>query len=232
MRPACALTASLLTLLAACSRPETPAITTSNSPSSEDPARPLPSPLPEVVARVDGQPIFFAQIVPMARREMQADDDAYEESDRNRVVRRALQRYIDRELLFKEARSRGISADQRALDWAYDQARREHPDEEAWVAFLAQEGLDPQSFKTEMRVQHTVSALLREEVGEVPVSEEEARSAYEAESADFVSPGATAPPFDEVREEVKRILRQRQLDEVTSRLLEKLRARARIETFL
>ncbi len=232
MRPACVLLASLLTLLPGCSRTEAPAAGALGSSPPEDPARPLPSPLPEVVARIDGQPVLFAQIVPMARREMEADGEAYEESDRNRAVRRALRRYIDRELLFQEARSRGIRADQRALDWAYDQARREHPGERAWVAFLAKEGLDPKSFKTEMRVQHTVSALLRAEAGELPVSDDEARSAYEADSAEFVGPGETAPPFDDVAEEVKTILRQRKLDEVTNRLLERLRARARIETFL
>jgi len=48
----------------------------------------------------------------------------------------------------------------------------------------------------------------------------------------FVPVGQTPPPFDAVRDEVTAVLRQRRLDEVTNRLLEELRARARIETFL
>ena len=232
MRVACALLVSLPMLLAACSRPETPAATASPSPTSADPGRPLPSPLPEVVARVDGQPILFAQILPMAFREMEVTDEEEGESGRNRGVRRALERYIDRELLFQEARSRGISADQRALDRAHDRARQDHPDDEEWTAFLAETGLDPRSFKTEMRIQLTVSALLEAEAGGLPVDEDEARSLYEENPMAFLPAGQNPPPFDAVREEVTAALRQGQLDEITNGLLGKLRARARIETFL
>ncbi len=232
MRAAWVLLASLPTLLVACSRPETPLATASPTPASTDPARPLPSPLPEVVARVDGQPILFAQIIPMARREMDANDGEEGERGRNRAVRRALQRYIDRELLFQEARSRGIRADQRALDRAYDQARRDYPDDGAWKAFLAEAALDPQSVRTELRIQHTVSALLEAEAGGLPVDDDEARAAYEDDPSAFVPAGQTPPPFDAVREEVTAVLRQRQLDEITNRLLGELRAQARIETFL
>jgi hypothetical protein len=187
--------------------------------------------MPEVVARLNGEPIRFAQIVPLARREIDADDEGHEESGRNRAVRRALERYIDRELLFQEARSRGIRPDQRALDWAYDQARKEHPDDRAWESFLAESALDPRSFKTEMRIEHTVSALLDAEAGAFP-SDDEARKAYEASPGDFVPPGQVPPPFDEVREEVKARLRRHQIDEVGRLLLNGLRARARIEIFL
>jgi hypothetical protein len=236
MRSVSAVLVSLLMLVAACSRPEPPAATASPGPGSKDPSRPLPSPLPEVVARVDGRPILFAHIVPMARREMDAEEEAETEVEaevvRNRAVRRALERYIDRELLFQEARSRGISADQRALDWACDQARAAHPDDEAWAAFLAEEGLDPQSFRTEMRVQHTVSALLAAETAGMAIDDDEGRRAYESDPQAFVPPGQSPPPYDAVGDEVKTVLRQRQLDEVTRRLLEALRAGAKIETFL
>ena len=233
MRLASLLLASILTVLVACSRPETgSAVTASPSPASTDPARPLPSPFPDVVARVDGQPIRFAQIVPMARREMANLPEEERESSRPVAVRRALERYIDRELLFQEARSRGISADQRALDHSYDRARLEHPGEEEWVAFLAEEGLDPQSFRMEMRIQHTVSGLLQAETGGAPVGDDEARSAYEANPSAFVPADQAPPPFDSVREEVTAVLRQQRFEEITNRLLQKLRARARIETFL
>jgi hypothetical protein len=185
----------------------------------------------EVVARVNGEPIRFAQIVPMARREMESDPEAVGESGRNRAVRRALERYIDRELLFQEARARGIAADQRNLEWTYDQARQEHADDEAWEAFLAEEGLDPQAFRTEMRIQHTVSALLEAERG-APTGDDEAREAYEADPSAFAPEGQPPAPFDVVRERVKGVLDQRRLAEVTKRLLEDLRARAKIEVFI
>lgn len=230
MRLAAALLAPTLTLLVACAPPEAdPAA--APSPASTDPARPLPSPLPEVVARVNGESIRFAQIVPMARREMENDPEAVGESGRNLAVRHALDRYIDRELLFQEARARGIVADQRTLEWTYDQARQEHADEEAWEVFLAEEGLDPQGFKTEMRIQHTVSALLEAE-GAGAVGDDEARRVFEANPSAFTPAGQPPASFEAVREQVKGVLYQQRLSEVTRRLLEDLRARARIEVFL
>jgi len=233
MRLLGALLVSTLALAPACSRPEAdPVAEGGPSPASLDPARPLPSPLPEVVARVNGEPIRFAQIVPMAGREMENDPEAVGEGGRNRAVRRALERYIDRELLFQEARARGITADQRTLEWTYDQARQEHADDEAWEAFLADEGLDPEAFKTEMRIQHTVSALLEAEAGGVPVSDDQARAAFEANPSAFAPPGQPPPSFDAARDLVKAALRQQRLSEITRRLVGDLRARARIEIFL
>ena len=232
MRLLGAILVSTLALAPACSRPEgDPVAEGTPSPASLDPARPLPSPLPEVVARVNGEPIRFAQIVPMAGREMENDPEAVGESGRNRAVRRALERYIDRELLFQEARARGITADQRTLEWTYDQARQEHADDEAWEAFLADEGLDPEAFRTEMRIQHTVSALLEAEAGG-EVTDEEARRAFEADPSAFAPPGQPPEPFEAVRQRVKDVLYQGRLAGATRRLLDGLRARAKIETFL
>jgi hypothetical protein len=215
----------------ACAGPGGDSGSSADATATLDPSRPLPSPFPEVVARINGQPIRFAQIVPLALQELErlpADEQA---AGRPAAVRRALERYIDRELLFEEARSRGIRPNQRDLDWAYDQARREHPDDEAWRTFLAESGLDPRTFKTEMRIDHTVSALLEAEAGAWP-SDDEARRAYEAKPEDFVPPGPGPPPFDDVRDQVKTLLRQQQIEEVSRLLLEDLRGRARIETFL
>jgi hypothetical protein len=91
------------------------------------------------------------------------------------AVRRALERYIDRELLFQEARARGFTVDERRLAWAYDQARQEYPDDAEWEAFLAEEGMDPQALRTEIRIQKTVGALLEAEARQAGVSDGDRR---------------------------------------------------------
>lgn len=154
-------------LFAACSGGPAPA----PSPVSTDPGRPLPSPVPEIVARVNGQPIRIGQILPIAKAEL--DKVSLTERDRKKpeVLRRALDQYVDRELLLQEAMARGIQADSREVDWAYDQMRREHADEKAWADFLGAQGMDPQGLKAELRAQHTVAALVEQEVRAVPVPE-------------------------------------------------------------
>ena len=146
-------------LLAACSGAPTP----SPSPASRDPRRPLPSPVPEVVARVNGQPIRIGQILPIAKSELEKVSVPDRDRMKPEIVRRALEQYVERELLLQEALARGIQADSREVDWAYDQLRREHGDEAAWNTFLVGQGMDPQSFRGELRAQHTVAALVRQE---------------------------------------------------------------------
>ncbi len=152
----------LVLLPVACSRG--PAKAPSPSPAAAD--RPLPSPVPDVVARVNGQPIRIHQILPMAKAELDRVSVADRERKKPEVLRHALQQYVDRELLVQEALARGVEADSRQVDWAYDQMRREHADEAAWEEFLAGQGMDPQSFRAELRAQHTVAALLDQEVRE------------------------------------------------------------------
>ncbi len=147
-------------LLAACSGAPAP----SPSPADADLARPLPSPVPEIVARVNGQPIRIGQILAMAKSELDRVSVADRERKKPEMLRRALGRYVDRELLLQEALARGIQADSREVEWDYDQMRREHADETAWAEYLAELGMDPQSFKAELRAQHTVAALVEQEL--------------------------------------------------------------------
>jgi SurA N-terminal domain len=216
-------------LVAACSGAPAP----SPSPASTDPGRPLPSPVPEVVARVNGQPIRIGQILPIAKSELDRVSVADRDRRKPEVLRRALEQYVDRELLLQEALARGVQADSRQVDWAYDQMRREHPDEKAWADFLAEQGMEPQSFKAELRAQHTVAALVEQEVRAFPVPEAVARAAFEADPEAFGPAGAKAPPeFEAVRGEVEDAVRQAQRTAIHDALLGRLRGKARIELLL
>jgi hypothetical protein len=149
-----------------------------------------------------------------------------------RVLRLALQRYIDQELLLQEALARGVEADTRTIEREYDQARQEHPDEGEWTEFLGRLGFDPQSFKAALRIRHTVAALIEQEAEVGPVGDDEARDLYEANPAAFATPGAPPPPFEAVREEARERVRQQKQEEFAAELVAELRTRAEIETFL
>ena len=138
--------------------------------------KPLPSPVPDVVARVNGQPIRLAQLVPIAKSELKHVRPAEPDVRKAEALRRALAQYVERELLVQEAIARGVTADQRSVDWAYDQARGEHKDDAEWAKFLAGEGTDPRSFKAELRIQGTIAVLLAREAQARGLSPDDARS--------------------------------------------------------
>jgi hypothetical protein len=178
-----ALPTVLALILAACSRPAG-APASSPSPATLDPGRPLPSPMPEVVARVNGEPIRLERILPMAKAELDEVKEAERERKMPEVLRHALRRYVDRELLVQEAVARGIEADSRQVEWAYDQLRRDHADDAKWAQFLAEQGLDPGSLRAELRAQHTVTALLEQELRQVTGEGGEASPERRAEIQD------------------------------------------------
>ena len=218
----------MLLLLASCSTAPAPDSAAAPGAATPDPARPLPSPLPDVVARVNGQEIRIRQILPLAKAAL---DKVSAESEREKrkpqAVREALDKYVDRELLLQEALARGIAPDTRDVDWSYDQLRREHVAEEAWAAFLAEQGLDPQSIKSELRIQHTVAALLAREVQGSPVPEAETR-APSRRTRRASAPGAAEP---RLRGRAGRGGDNKAV-EIQAALVARLRARAKIEIYL
>jgi hypothetical protein len=158
----------------------TPAATSTPAPAATtdaELARPLPSPVPDVVARVNGQEIRLVELLPLAKAELRRPSVAEPKQREAEALRRALQHYVERELLVQEALARGVTADQRLVDWSYDQARREHPDDAEWAHFLAGEGMTSQSFKTEVRVRQTVAALVEAEARAHGLSRDAARAA-------------------------------------------------------
>jgi hypothetical protein len=198
-----------------------------------DMARPLPNPLPAVVARVNGRPIALAEILPLAKLALTRLPEPEREKSLPSVLRTSLQSYVDRELLLQEALARGLSADRHAVDWAYDQARQRYPDDAAWTDFLARQGATPQSFRAELRAQQTIAALVEQELLMVPVSAEEVRAAYDANPLGFGPAGATTPPsFESVRGDVENALRLSKQGPVLAALAARLRARARVELLL
>ena len=115
------VTLAILTL--ACSAPppkDAPPSTPPASPTpTPDPDRKLPEPLPSIAARVNGQPIPMAGVHKLAKKGTSTHGKV------PLAYRQAVQELVDRELLFQEALDRRLSADDAAIQKAYDEAKDE-----------------------------------------------------------------------------------------------------------
>lgn len=227
-------------LAAGCSReaaPPPPSPTPAPSATPADLMRPLPSPLPAVAGRVNGEDIPIRNVAIMVEESIQLG--RLEEKRRNELYRLALDQLIRRELLLQEAGARGVKADDLQVQRAYDGMRGQHKDEAAWNEFLRRRGLDDNALRAELRVRHTVQALLEREARERPLSatDEEARALYDATGASQfggaggASPGVK-PPFEQVKEQARQEVVRRKHLEAAERYVESLKARAKIEKFL
>ncbi len=176
MRSLAAILCCALLCGTACSRPKE-AASSGASPSAGAGSRSAATPLPDVVARVNGRAVRLTEILPLAWAKLRRMPVATQEQRKLEVLRQALQEYVERELLLQEALARDLSADARAVDWSYNQLRQTHPDDAEWAKYLAGEGLNPQSLKAELRVQQTVAALVEREAASRGVPPDEARKA-------------------------------------------------------
>ncbi len=222
----------LLLLVAACSgAPRPPETASSGEP--QDLSRPLPLPLPDVVARVNSQEIRIHQILPLAKASLDRVSVSEREKRKPEAVRQALEDYINSELLLQEAIARGIVPDTRDVEWHFDQIRGQYPAEEDWLEFLSGQGMDAQSLKAEVRAQAMVALLTAKEIETWPVPEDQARAAYAANPRGFGPAGVEqAPSFEAVRAEVEQAVRRMNAVEIQAALLARLKARATIERYL
>ena len=170
-----------------------PAAAASTAPTAEpgappeiDRVTPLPTPLPELAGRVDGQPVPLRMVRVLADQFGRQTGRAGP-AEEPALYRQALQQAILRELLFQEAVKRKIAAPDAQVEQAYNQARVRFKDDKAWAAILADQGLDPQSFRNELRVQQTIQTLMSQVVdqAQAPVTDQEAMAFYESKPAFF-----------------------------------------------
>jgi parvulin-like peptidyl-prolyl isomerase len=182
----------VILVAAGCSRPAAPLASASADPSPQaapgappaiDRVTPLPSPLPDIVARVNGEAVSIRQVLGLARKALQHSKER--EKDTPGAVRQAMHQYIERELLFQEAMARGISADTRRVEAAYDEVRGGFKDEQRFAESLADQGLDTKAFKQELRVQETVNAFIARVTTATTVTEEEVKTYFDAHARAF-----------------------------------------------
>jgi hypothetical protein len=198
--------------------------------------RPLPSPLPLVAARVNGQEISIRNVAIRVHESIELGK--VDQARRNALFREALDEEIRRELLFQEAQARGVTAETKAVQQAYDQLRGHYPNDEEWKAFLKSRSLDDDLYRVELRIRFTAEAMLAAESAEhqVSVTEDEVRALYDrTPAAAFLEKGASPqpkPPYESVSDFLRQEVLSQKHAEASKRFVDGLMAKAKIEKYL
>jgi peptidyl-prolyl cis-trans isomerase C len=210
------------------SPPPSPAAAVSPVPSAEpgappeiDGVTPLPKPLPEVAARVNGQPIPLRTVRMIVEQSGRGAGAGAEEPH---AYRQALQQAIVRELLSQEVARQKVAAEDAQVEQAYKEIRARFKDDKAWVDMLKGQGQDPESFRKELRIHFAIQALLAKVAAAAPTqaTDQEAQAFYDSHPASFESgervrashilvripEGATAAAKDEARRKADALLQR------------------------
>ena len=150
-----------------------------------------------------------------------------------RLREQALEQLIAKELLWQEARRRGIEVDEASVQARLAELRRAFPEHDGFARALANAGFDEASFADYTR--HEIAAqqvwLL---LGQIEPPTDEAVRAFEQERRQATANGSNQPVASPVEQEQgfassKNLLFERQQAQARQTALQRLREEARIE---
>jgi len=161
--------------------------------------------LKEVVARVDGNPIYRRDVNRWilenenpATNSGSADEKPVSKDDRRAAARQlrreTLESLIDRELLNREAARRGLRADEKKIEEAWtmmlrDSSKGQDSPDEQLISDLKKSGFTPDQYKEELRKQARVRLLKKQMFPPADaISDEDIERCYKRYKSRFVAP--------------------------------------------
>ncbi len=194
--------------------------------------------IPDVVATVNGDEItrdeFVSIYEPQFEQMAGQAEMSGEPVDQDQLKQETLDLIIDNRLLVQEAESRGLTATDEQIDEmlsTYATNSGVESPEEYLAQLEEQQGLSADVVREQIADGVTVEALVDDEIGDQPASEEELRELYDQAVA---SQGEEAelPPFEDVRPQLEEQVQAQKQQEVYQTLVDAAREDAEIETHL
>ena len=161
------------------------------APAAPEPIKPFPATLPDVLARVDGEAVTradFEQFI--SQMEMNAGQPVPKEQ-RDEVYRKALDQLVTIKVLTREVSSRGVKADEKAVDDQMQKIRSQFPSEDEYKKALASRRVTPEKLRADMLTEARINAMMETEAAGGPaVTDAEIREFYEKNPERFKQPEA------------------------------------------
>jgi peptidyl-prolyl cis-trans isomerase C len=159
--------------------------------AAEDPDKPVPETLPDVLARVDGEAITKAEFEQhITQMEVNAGQQV-PKAQRNEIYRKALDQLINIKVLKKEVRSRKLDADETAVNDQIQKIRQQFPSEEEYKKALASRGVTPEKLRDDMRDESRINKMMEvEAAATTAVTDAEIREFYDKNPDKFKQPEA------------------------------------------
>lgn len=153
---------------------------------------PLPAPVEEAVAWVNGEAISQADLdreVTLETRKLTQNGEEVPEEARLQLETEALDTLINRVLLHQDSTRQGFTVEPAEVDQELARFRGQFPDEQAFLDILAQFKQTPESFRRDIERGMTVQKMIDSEIAPgVRVGEDDIQAFYEENPQYFVQP--------------------------------------------
>ncbi len=153
---------------------------TASTATAPEAPKPVPETLPDVLARINGEEVTktdFEQFI--AQMEINAGQKVSKEQ-RNEVYRKALDQLVTIKVLSQEVKTRGVKADDNAVDEQMQKIRAQFKTDEDYRKALTSRGVTPDKLRADMLTESRINTMMDIESGGTPtVTEGDVRAFYE-----------------------------------------------------
>lgn len=206
---------------------------TQESNGAEDPAASGSEPdlegIPDVVAEVNGAQITKDDFVPAFEQQFQqAASQAQmtgQAPDQDALKKQVAEQLVNTELLDQATDDAGYEATEQQVDemLADLATSNQMGSAEEFLAALEEQGMSEEEVRSQVATQVELEQLVAAETGDLDPTRAELKEAYEAAVAQQEQAGQEAPPFEEVRSQLREQVRSQKLNDGAQTLLTDLR---------
>src|SRR6185436_677689 len=198
-------TLTLLALVVLCACSKTPAAATeasaaAPSPQSsttppaaallgQEPAKPVPAQLPDVLARVNGEAVNKTEFDRAVSALEARNGGPVPAQQRDRVLRQVLDQIVDYKLLIQEGRAKKIAAPDAEVDARMKEIQAQFPSEDAFKQMLTSRKTTLDQVRSDIRQDITVQKLIENSIADkVAVKPEQVTDFYAKNPDQFKQP--------------------------------------------
>ena len=229
----CVFCVLICTLSLSCRKPPAPASNTgaTTAPGAQPPAapnappappKPMPAELPEVLARVNGQPVLKSDFDRLIRN-IELGNGPIPAARRDEILRRALDQLITYTVMTQEAKTQSVTVSDAEIDERLKEMRGQFPKEEDFKKALAARNTSIEQLRIDARVDLTIGKMMDAQMaGAGAATDKEAREFYDKNPDKFkqeetvrashillkVDRGASDPARKQIRARIDGILKR------------------------
>lgn len=160
----------------------------SATPEPPAPPKPMPAELPEVLARVNGQPVTKVDFERLVKN-IEAGRGPIPADRRDEVLRGALDQLIAYHVMKQEAKNRGIAVTPAEVDEQMQQMKQQFPNEDEFKKALSSRNTSLDQLKADAQVDMSINKMMEAEIEKIPAATEaEAKEFYDKNPDKFQQP--------------------------------------------
>lgn len=187
----------------------------------------------DVVIKVNGEVVEKSELEEQVEQTFQRmksrygdrmKDEKMQETMRKRVRQQVVDQTVEQLILKTNAEKSDVSVSDGEVTEQVKAQKKRFNSEEQFNKAIEKQGMTPEDFRDRVREDLLVQKFLDKKMGDISVSDEDAREFYESNQQRY---GESS--FDEVKSNIKQLLQQRKQQEQRQQLVEELREESEVD---